>query len=167
MKWTTLHSLTFIDSCWMLWRCEHTESVSGVFQQWQKIHEGQTMFWMAMHSCHIMKWVMIFSIMSSVWISKLPPGYCVTIVSIALESIVVMFEYHIVCSSGSHKCSHRKRKKTIRKFVSTNWNNKSLKVTFSWIISLLVTRCGFTSMSQSQNSRPWNDEMWIPHWRQI
>ena len=34
----TGHSLTFTDNCSVLWRpnsgCEHSEAVSGVFQQW-------------------------------------------------------------------------------------------------------------------------------------
>jgi len=63
---------------------------------------------------------------------------------------------------GSHKCSHRNRKNTVYKFARTYWTNTRLKVTVSWIASLLVMRPFVMSMSQSQNGSPWSGDMWIP-----
>ena len=61
--------------------------------------------------------------------------------------------------SGSHKCSHRNRKITICRFVRTYWTTMRMKVTVSWIAWLLVTRCGITATSRSQNGGPWSDDV--------
>jgi len=82
-----------------------------------------------------------------------------------LEKMVAVLEYWKVCAR-SHECSHRSRKTTVCKFARTYGNNTGLKVTVSWITSLMVTRWGVITMSQSQNGSPWSDNMWIPHQRQ-
>ena len=69
----------------------------------------------------------------------------------ALEVMVAMLKYMSMSVPGaSYECSHRNRKNTICNFTRTYGANMRLKVTFSWIISLLVISCGVTTMSQSK-----------------
>lgn len=44
-------------------------------------------------------------------------------------------------------------------------NHTKLKAAASWIASLPVMRCGFSTMSWSQNSNMWSSDMWILHGR--
>ena len=54
------HLLIFINAYWTFLEtnsgCEDSGMVSGTFQQWQQEHERQATVWIAMHSCHTMKW---------------------------------------------------------------------------------------------------------------
>ena len=67
-------------------------------------------------------------------------------------------------SSRSHEYSHRNRKNTVCKFVRIYWTNMRMKVTVSWITSLLGTTCGVTTVSWSQIRSPCSGNF-TPHWR--
>jgi len=54
----------------------------------------------------------------------------------------------------SHGCLHRNRMQHHSKFVRIYWTRAKLKVTISWTASLLITRCGVNTMSQSQCRNP-------------
>jgi len=97
------------------------------------------------------------SISSSTWISGLETESCIQ----SWRSSSMCWKQWWQCwyiskflPGGSHKCSHRNRKITICKFFRIIWTTTRLKVTVSWITSLLVTRRGVTSTSWSQNSSP-------------
>jgi len=70
----------------------------------------------------------------------------------ALETVVATLEYYKVCSRWIRKCSHRKRKNKICKFVRTYGNNTRLKVTVSWITSLPTMRCDVTAISEAKTA---------------
>ena len=72
--------------------------------------------------------------------------------------------WHIAkfAAGESHKCSHRNRRNTVCKFVRTFWTNMRLKVTVFSTPSLLVIRCGVTSMSYSQNGSPQSGDVNSP-----
>ena len=76
----------------------------------------------------------------------------------------IMAHWNIAKFVGSGSCSYRNWKNTVYKFVRTQANMR-LKVSFSWIASLPVMRCGVTNMIWSHNSSPWSGEMWIPYQR--
>ena len=162
---THWHSLTLAEH---LWRpnsgCEHTEVVGGVFQQWRQRHERQAIFWRAVHSYNTMKGRTSWS---SAQVSGLWQGYCMWCWILASVCWKQWCQYYIMkfLPGRSHECSPRNRKNTICKFFNTYWTNMSLKVTVSWIASLLAMRCDVTTTTQSQNCRPWRGNMWIPHQR--
>jgi len=107
------------------------------------------------------------SICSSTQISRLLwPGNCLWILlSIRWNQCWQCWNIAEFVPSGSHECSYRNRRNTVCRFVRTYWTNTWLKVTVSWIASLLVKRCGVTTMSCSQNGSAWSCDVWIPHWR--
>ena len=59
-----------------------------------------------------------------------------------------------------HRCSYKKKKNTICRFVRPCWSNR-----FSWIVSLLIMREGVTTMSHRQQNRPWSGNVSISHGR--
>ena len=65
---------------------------------------------------------------------------------------------------GSHRSSHKNTKNSICKFVRTCWTNTRLKVTVSWIASLLVIKCGDITASSSWTSSPWSGNMCTIFW---
>jgi len=82
-----------------------------------------------------------------------------------LSIVVRTLENHSLCQvdpMNAHAGKQKRKQKPVHKFVRTHWANMNLKVMASWVTSLLVTRCGITTVSWSQNSN-----VWIPHWRKI
>ena len=71
-----------------------------------------------------------------------------------LETTVTVLGYHRVCT-GRVPQIHRKRKSTEHKFVSTCWTKTRLKVTVSWITSLLVMWCLQCEPESEQQSMGW------------
>lgn len=114
---------------------------------------------------HEMKNILTSSFMQ---ISGLCPENCVQSwisTSMHWKPWCQLWNFTKLMPSGSHRCSHRNRRNTISDFVRTYWTNMLLKVAASWIASLLVTRFGATTISQSQNVViPWT-ATWIPYRR--
>ena len=76
-----------------------------------------------------------------------------------VEIMLAALEYHSSCQVSPRNTQKRNRK-TLRKFVRTYRTNTKLKVTVSWITSLLVMRHGVTITSWSQNSSLHSMEWW-------
>lgn len=136
---------------------EHSGAVGGAFQQWWRWYEKQVMFQAAMQLSHHK--VKNISIRSSTWIVGLQPGNCVqSWVSVSVRWKQWWRHWNIArfVSGGSHECSQRNRKNITCKFFRTYQTNTGLKLTFSWITSLPVMRCGVTAMS-------WKNQLWLLH----
>lgn len=120
----------------------------------------QTMFWTAMHSCHTTKW----RVSQSAHPCKLADYDQRTMCIASVCWKWRWWRWHITnfAPSGSWKCSHRKRKNTIFKSVRNYGTDSRLKVTVSWISSLLGRRYGVTTASWSKNGSVWSGDMWIP-----
>ena len=69
----------------------------------------------------------------------------------ALERMMQPWNITQLAPGGSHQCSHSNRENAVGKFVRTYWTSTRLKVTVSWIISLLLMRQVVITISQSQN----------------
>jgi len=81
------------------------------------------------------------------------------------ETVIETWKTAKFVPGGSRTYSHRNKRKTVCKFFSTYWTKTRLKMTVVWITSSLMTRCGVTSITQSQNGSPWCSNLWIPHRR--
>lgn len=131
-------------------------------------HERCAMLWTAITAAnHKIKNV---SISSSMHIGKLQPGNCVqnwTSASMCWEQWWKCWNNAKFVPDGLHKWSRRNRKKIAGKFVRMFWTNTVLKMTVSWIVSLMVARHGVIIMSRSQSNSPCSDDMWIPHYRKV
>jgi len=126
---TYWHSLMLAEH---LWRpksgCEHSELMGDTFWQcWQQC-ERWAMFWMALHSCHTMKWRV--SQCAHPW--KLAD---------CNQGAVFVAKCQLWCigNNGGNAAiwqTRRIRKDTTCKFFSACWTNTRLKVTVSSITSL-------------------------------
>ena len=164
-----LHPLAFTDACWMF-----LETKQWMWAQWGNgwcVSAVVTVTWKTSHildshaqlSNHETNSVLISS---SLQISGLWPGKSVK----SWISASVCWKWWWQCwhitqfaPGGSHEHSYRNRKNTVCNFVRICWTNMWLKVTVSWITSLLVMRCGVTIPSWSHYSSPWSDNTLIPH----
>lgn len=164
-KDTHSHSSALAERLWRLNSgYEHSEMVSGEFQQWQQKHEKQVTFWTAMYSCHMTKWRASWSAHSC----KLAIMSRELYTELNISFSVVNNSNNVGISQSCARwvlLTHRKRKNTLRKFARIYWISSRLKVTVSWITSLLMTKHGVTTMSQSKNGSRWNGNMWIPYQR--
>lgn len=96
-----------------------------------------------MHSCHKMKSILI---RASMQIGRLWPGSSVW-------SWILASVYWKQWWQCWNKCSHKKRRSTICRFVRTCWANRRL------ITSLAVMSCNVTATSQRQNDSLWSDDV--------
>lgn len=155
--WKQLHSLAFINACWMLmemkewtwalwgWRWYISEVVTAA-QNTSHIPDGH-----AQLPHHEIKSI---SISSSTQIYGLQTGNCVwSRASNSLHWKRWWWHWNITkfVPGWSHEFSHRNKKNIVCNFVRTYWPNTRLKMTVPWIISSPVARCGVTAMSWS----PW------------
>ena len=152
---TQWHSLMHAEH---LWRpnngCQHWEMVGGIFQQWWQRCERQATFQTAMCSCHTVKWRTSWPAHSH----KLPDYDQRTVWNLITASVHWKWWWQHwntakFVPGGSQECLSKNRKNTVLKSVRTYGSNMQLKVTVSWITSLLVMRRVIT-MRQSQNSSP-------------
>jgi len=122
----------------------------------------QSMLWMDMHSCMYVHYKMkSASTRSSKQMGRL---WTWSWISASVHWKWWWQRWHIAkfAAGESHKCSHRNRRNTVCKFVRTFWTNMRLKVTVFSTPSLLVIRCGVTSMSYSQNGSPQSGDVNSP-----
>ena len=154
-----LYPLTFIDVCWMF-----METRQWMLSQWY-LSAAVTVTWRTSHvpvghsrlSHHEVKKV---SISSPVQITRLWQGNCaeLNISFNVLETMLATLEYCKVYAIWVPRMLIQEQKVcSVCKFVMQT--NKKLKVTVSWIASLLMMRHSITTMSWNQNSSPWSGNM--------
>ena len=165
-----LYSLAFTDACWIFTRpnsrCKHSEAVGGAFQQWQQRWERKATFWMAVHSCHKMKWGVSWAAHS-----------CKS--AYYDHGRVHRTEYQLQCSWNDYgdagisqslpvgPMNAHTRAERIPYASLSGSIEPTVKVNqawrwVSWIASLPVRRHGITTTNWNHNGNPWSSNLWIP-----
>jgi len=134
------------------------------FSSGNKWRERQAIFQMTMHSCHITKW----RVSRSAHVHKSVDYNQGTAYRVAYQ-LQRTGNYGGNIGTLQSLCQvspmNVNRKNSICKFVRTYSTYMSLKMAAAWTTSLTVTRCSVTTTIRTQNSNPWNGNMWIPHCR--
>ena len=160
------HAVMFAECLWKSnCACEHSETVGGAFQQCWEWHERQVKFQIAMHSCHTTEWRASWS------------AHPCKLVNYN-QRTVYRAEYHLQCvgnNSGNvgisqtlHQASSTNAHTGYTSFY-TGWGiqvcqgllNQFVAASISFL-DCIITSDKIWSMSWSQDSCPWNGNIWIP-----
>jgi len=165
------HSSTLEERLWRSnSRCEHREGLSGAFQQTNSNMKNKPRSRQPCPANTLQNDEQLNQLIHA--IDRLWPGNWVwswILASTCWKQWWKRWNTSKFAPPRCQECSHKDRRNNTSKFVRMCWRNMKLKMPVSWNASLLATKCGVITTSQSQNNSPGTvgnmdtcGDIWIP-----